>query len=136
MPGRRAAAGRGCGDGGKPTVINLWAVWCLPCRKELPYFQQLADRTAGELNVLAVHAKDGADKPYAILRFLQEVGVRLPTVADLDGDVAKALKAPRVYPSSILVRADGTVAAVLPQVFDTYDDLAGAVSEHLGVNAS
>ncbi|GAA3947231.1 TlpA disulfide reductase family protein [Gordonia caeni] len=119
---------------GKPTVINMWAVWCLPCRRELPYFDQLYQRAGDQLDVLAVHARDGGDKPYAILQFLKEVGVHLPTVADTDGSVAGALRAPRVYPSTILVRADGTVAGVLPQVFDTYDELAAVVRDELGVD--
>lgn len=25
---------------GRPTVVNLWATWCPPCRRELPMFQQ------------------------------------------------------------------------------------------------
>ncbi|MFT3716255.1 MAG: TlpA disulfide reductase family protein [Gordonia sp. (in: high G+C Gram-positive bacteria)] len=118
---------------GRPAVINLWAVWCLPCRRELPHFQELSDRAGGALNVLAVHAADGANRPYAILQFLKEVGVHLPTVADVDGTVAQAVKAPRVYPSTVFLRADGTVAAVLPQVFDSYDELAAAVTHNLGV---
>lgn len=119
---------------GHPTVINMWAVWCLPCRKELPLFDELYQRASGELNVLAVHARESGNKPFAILSFMNEVGVRLPTVADTDNSVAKALKAPRVYPSTILIRADGTVAAVLPQVFTSYDELAAVIRDELGVD--
>ena len=121
---------------GRPTVINMWAVWCLPCRKELPYFDELSQRAGDRLDVLAVHAIDGATKPYAILQFMKEVGLTLPAVADTDGSVAKALKAPRVYPSTILVRADGTVAVTLPKVFTSYDELATLVRDELGVDAT
>lgn len=120
----------------RPTVINMWAVWCLPCRKELPYFDELSRQAGDQLDVLAVHAIDGASKPYAILQFLKEVGLTLPTVADTDGSVAKALRAPRVYPSTILVRADGTVAATLPKVFTSYEELVGVVRDELGVSVS
>jgi thiol-disulfide isomerase/thioredoxin len=126
----------GAATAGRPTVINLWAVWCLPCRRELPLFDELYRRAGSEVDVLAVHARDGADKPYAILTFLAELGVHLPAVADTDGAVAKALRAPRVFPSTVLVRADGTVAAVLPQVFATYDELADAVHRALDVDVS
>lgn len=121
---------------GRPLVINMWAVWCLPCRRELPYFDQLYQRAGDRLDVLAVHARDGGDKPYAILSFLKEVGVHLPAVADTDGSVAAALRAPRVYPSTILVRADGTVAAVLPQVFESYEELTGVIADDLGVDVT
>ena len=32
---------------GKPLVINLWATWCPPCRRELPLLQSMADRNPG-----------------------------------------------------------------------------------------
>ena len=38
--------------------------------------------------------------------------------------VAAALGVPRAYPSTVLVRADGTVAAVLPRVFESPDEVA------------
>ncbi len=126
----------GAATAGRPTVINLWAVWCLPCRRELPLFDELYRRAGSQVDVLAVHARDGGDKPYAILSFLAELGVHLPTVADTDGAVARALRAPRIFPSTVLVRADGTVAAVLPQVFADYAELAGAVQRELGVDVS
>ncbi|MCF8588694.1 TlpA family protein disulfide reductase [Gordonia liuliyuniae] len=119
---------------GRPLVINMWAVWCLPCRRELPLFDRLAAQAGDRLNVLAVHAKEGADKEYFVLKFLQELNAHLPVVTDPHGDIAKAVAAPRVFPSTVMIRADGTVAAVLPRVFDTYQDLTSAVREHLGVD--
>ena len=124
----------GSATAGKPTVINMWAVWCLPCRQEMPHFDELSREAGDRLNVLAVHARDGAEKEYFVVKFLREIGVHLPVVTDPRGTVAQALGAPRVYPSTIMVRADGTVAAVLPRVFDTSDDLRAAVREHLGVD--
>lgn len=118
---------------GRPLVVNMWATWCQPCREELPYFDEFADRAGDRLNVLAVHAKEGGDNQYLLLRFLQEVGVHLPTVLDREGRIAVALQAPRVFPSTILVDADGDVVKILPQVFDSPDEIAEVVQEHLGV---
>lgn len=119
---------------GKPLVINMWAVWCLPCRHELPVVDEFAKQAGDRLNVLAVHAREGGDKPYFVLKFLQEVGVHLPVVTDPDGAIAKAIGAPRIFPSTVLIRADGTVAKVLPQIFTSADQLAAAVRENLGVD--
>lgn len=119
---------------GKPLVINMWAVWCLPCRRELPLFDELAAASGEKLNVLAVHAKEGAEKEFFVLKFLQELNAHLPVVTDPRGDIAKAVAAPRVFPSTVMIRADGTVAAVLPRVFDTYQELTAAVRDHLGVD--
>ncbi|MFC3243237.1 TlpA disulfide reductase family protein [Gordonia humi] len=119
---------------GRPLVINMWAVWCLPCRRELPEFDRLAREAGDRLNVLAVHAKEGAEKEFFVLKYMQEVGAHLPVVTDPRGDIAKAVNAPRIFPSTVMIRADGTVAAVLPRVFDTYEELTAAVRENLGVD--
>ena len=37
------------------TIINLWATYCGPCVAELPYFDELAGRHAGDIAILAVH---------------------------------------------------------------------------------
>ena len=43
-----------------PAVVNLWATWCGPCRKELPAFQAVADRLQGTIAVLGVNQGDDA----------------------------------------------------------------------------
>ncbi|WP_026919772.1 TlpA disulfide reductase family protein [Gordonia shandongensis] len=119
---------------GKPLVINMWAVWCLPCRHELPVFDELSQRAGDRLNVLAVHAREGGDQPFAVLDFLRSIDVHLPVITDPHGAVAKAVRAPRIFPSTLLIDADGTVVATLPQVFSSVDELADVVREHLGVD--
>jgi hypothetical protein len=59
--------------------------------------------------------------------------VRLPGVQDGDGKVRIAVGAPPVLPVSVLVRADGTVAKVLPQPFRSADEIAAAAAQYLGV---
>lgn len=124
----------GAGTAGKPLVINMWAVWCLPCRREMPELAEYARRAGDRVNVLAVHAQEGAQNPYLALQFLIENQVRLPVAMDVGAKIAAALGAPRVFPSTILVRPDGTVAKILPQIFHSPDEIAAAVREHLGVD--
>ncbi|MGC4933450.1 TlpA disulfide reductase family protein [Gordonia sp. DT30] len=123
----------GAGTAGKPLVINMWAVWCQPCRNELPVLAEYAQRAGPAVTVLTVHAREGAGNPYLVLRFLSELGVHLPVVLDTDGQVAAALKAPRVFPSTIIVRADGSVAKVAPMVFDDPQQIADQVRAATGV---
>lgn len=121
---------------GKPLIINMWAVWCLPCRQEMPIFDAFSQRAGDRLNVLAVHAREGGDNQVFVLKFLEEVGLHLPVATDPDGTVAKALRAPRVFPSTIMIRADGTVAKILPKRFNSEKELADAVRENLGVDVA
>lgn len=39
---------------GRPTLVNLWATWCVPCIRELPTIDALTAREAGKLNVVAL----------------------------------------------------------------------------------
>ncbi|WP_055476953.1 TlpA family protein disulfide reductase [Gordonia sp. HS-NH1] len=123
----------GAATAGRPLVINVWAQWCGPCKTELPYFEEFAARAGDRVTVLALHAKEGGSNPFFPLTLLTEIGVRLPSVLDLDGKVAAAISAPRVFPSTVFLRPDGSVAEVYPGVFDSPEEIADSVAEHLGV---
>ncbi|PVY24610.1 thiol-disulfide isomerase/thioredoxin [Williamsia muralis] len=123
----------GSATAGRPLLINIWAHWCGPCRTELPVVADFAARAGDRMRVLTVQGREGSQNPLLSLNLLIETGVNLPTVVDTDARLAAALSVPRVYPCTVLVRADGTVAAVLPQVFETADELADVVGQHLGL---
>lgn len=125
----------GSATAGTPMLVNVWAHWCGPCRAELPVIDEYAKRAGDRVQVLTVQGKEGAENPFLSLTLLAEIGVHLPTVVDTDAKIAAALGVPRAYPSTVLVRADGTVAAVLPRVFESPDEVADVVRQHLGVDA-
>ena len=115
-------------------VINFWAYWCAPCRKELPIFADFARAAGDRVKVLTVQGKEGSQNPFLSLNLLIEIGIDLPTVVDTNAAMAAALGVPRVYPSTVLLRADGTVAAVLPQVFTSAYELTQTVNSSLGLD--
>jgi thiol-disulfide isomerase/thioredoxin len=60
---------------GKTVLLNLWATWCGPCRKEMPSLDRLqADVGSDRFEVVAVNVDlGGPEKPDA---FLEETGIR------------------------------------------------------------
>ena len=42
---------------GKPVLLNFWATWCGPCKREMPDIQQVYTQANGELVVLAINAE-------------------------------------------------------------------------------
>ena len=95
---------------GRTLLLNLWATWCIPCRKEMPALDALEGTLGGDrFEVVAVNidTRDTA-KPHA---WLQEVGVnRLAYYADPSAQVFQDLKlAGRAFglPTTVLVDAAG-----------------------------
>jgi len=76
------------GAQGLPTVVNVWATWCPPCRRELPLFSAAA-RATPDVRVLLVNQREGADtvRGYLAAQGLSEAGVLL----DRTGEVGARL---------------------------------------------
>jgi len=117
---------------GRPTVLNLWAYWCGPCAQELPAMAEYQRRAGSAVTVLTVHQDENEEA--ALLR-LAELGVRLPTLQDGRRLIAAALRVPNVMPATVVLRADGSVAEVLPRSFANADEIAAAVDPKIGVPA-
>ncbi|RKN42745.1 TlpA family protein disulfide reductase [Micromonospora endolithica] len=112
-----------------PAVINVWASWCPPCRKELPAFQRLSERTAGQLRVVGVNSRDGRG---AAQSFGEDFGVRFPMLFDQGEAFQRALER-NAIPLTVLVDGQGIVRHV--DASGALDDarLAELVRRHLGV---
>jgi cytochrome c biogenesis protein CcmG/thiol:disulfide interchange protein DsbE len=89
---------------GRPTVVNLWATWCTPCREEMPALQAAHDRHR-DVQFLGVDTKDRADWAQ---EFLPLVKVRYPQVVDADGRLLAILRSPGL-PVTVVLDRDGRV---------------------------
>ena len=77
---------------GRTVLFNLWATWCVPCRKEMPALDALQDKLGGpDFEVVAVNIDTrNLDKPRT---WLKEVGVtRLAYYADPTAKVFQDLR--------------------------------------------
>jgi len=114
---------------GVPTVVNLWASWCPPCREELPVVQQLADTAGDRLRVLGVVSKDGVPQATS---FAADAGATFPTAFDGDGELMDGLGI-RALPYTYFLAADGSVTHVEVGPVESLPEFEQLVAEHLGV---
>ncbi len=87
---------------GKVVLLNLWATWCAPCRKEMPSLDRLqADLGSDKFEVVAVSVdKTGID---GAKKFLEQIQVeKLGVFADPNIKLGTALKAIGM-PATILI---------------------------------
>jgi thiol-disulfide isomerase/thioredoxin len=78
---------------GRTVLLNLWATWCAPCRKEMPALDKLQAELGGQdFEVVAVTIDQrNLDRPKA---FLQEIGVsRLVYYSDPSAKIFQQLRA-------------------------------------------
>ena len=89
---------------GEVVLVNFWATWCEPCRKEMPSLQRLQQNLGGKgFRVVAVNIGEGAPR---IRQFLERTPVSFTMLRDADSEVMKAWRV-RMLPASFLVDRKG-----------------------------
>jgi thiol-disulfide isomerase/thioredoxin len=111
---------------GRLVLVNLWATWCVPCRKEMPALEALQTRLGGpDFEVVAVNI-DTRD-PEKPKNFLKEANLtRLGYFSDQKAKVFQDLKAigrALGMPTSVLVDGQGCEIATIagPAEWDSDD---------------
>lgn len=93
---------------GRPTLVNIWATWCEPCRHELPELVKLHERYRDRgLQMIALSID--REKPATdVTAFARRYGLTFPVWIDKDDRAASLLDA-RTLPVTLLVDATGTI---------------------------
>lgn len=88
---------------GRPLVINLWATWCPPCRREMPVLQQ-AQHDYPQVTFLFVNQ---GETPQIVTNFLATTGLNLSHVLfDAGGQLASQVGS-MALPTTLFYDADG-----------------------------
>jgi cytochrome c-type biogenesis protein len=91
---------------GKPVLLNVWATWCLPCKEEIPYLEQLHGKHAAEgLQIVGVSVDARGDEE-KINEFARDFSMTYPIWRDPDERVNSRFLAIGV-PSTYLIDRNG-----------------------------
>jgi thiol-disulfide isomerase/thioredoxin len=113
---------------GRIVVLNLWATWCAPCRKEMPSLDRLQAEHGGEdLEVVAL-AVDRSDID-KIKAFYDELGVaNLAVYHDPTAKAGRALRAPGLPTTLVIDREGHEVGRVLGDAEWDGDDVVSLLT--------
>ncbi len=116
---------------GTPSVINIWAQWCRPCRQEAPHLAAVAARAGGRVRFVGIDYED--PDPLAAIAFARSAGWHYPQLQDRQGTVRSPLRLIGV-PATIFVDAAGRITYRHNGPFRSTTELTAAVRDHLGVS--
>ncbi|MEM9639753.1 MAG: TlpA disulfide reductase family protein [Pseudomonadota bacterium] len=111
---------------GKYILLNFWATWCAPCRKEMPQLSELQADFGGETFEVVTIAT-GRNSPEGIKKFFAEIGVdNLPRHQDPRQSLASQMGIFGL-PITVLIDPEGREIARLRGDADWSSDSAKAV---------
>jgi thiol-disulfide isomerase/thioredoxin len=118
---------------GRPIVLNIWATWCVPCRKEMPSLDRLQAKFDPS-KLLVVTVSIDFKGAAVVTAFYQELGLRsLGVYVDATGSAASKLGMPGV-PGTVLIDTEGREVGrkLGPAEWDS-PEIAEVLRQHLGI---
>ena len=111
---------------GKPALINFWASWCGPCKREAPELARLAARLHGRGALVGVNWNDGLGGARS---FVEKSRWSFPNLRDADGTVGNRYGL-NGLPNTFVLDADGRIVKVLrgPQTVAQFEAALRAAS--------
>lgn len=122
---------------GKVVVLNLWATWCGPCRREIPDFIEIQEDYQGRVEVVGITSEDERNTAESVKEFVREFKINYK-VAWVDEAGWTAFLAPRFsIPQTYVLGPDGNLiqkfVGYSPQVAVMVRDIA---DQALGTSAT
>jgi len=111
---------------GKPVFINFWASWCLPCRQEIPYIQEMYDEWSSKgLVVLTINRGEGSSQ---VREFMRIYNLSFPVLLDTKEKVAQKYNSWWI-PTTFLIDKYGIIQAIKVGPFRSKAEIEQSLSK-------
>jgi len=90
----------------KVVVVNFWATWCGPCKREIPAFNRVYTRYKARDVIMLGVLNDSRVDDNGLLNFMSDYEMTYPVVK-ADGDVLHAFEYPDALPTTFIYGKDG-----------------------------
>ncbi|RLA08298.1 MAG: hypothetical protein DRQ59_13985 [Gammaproteobacteria bacterium] len=91
----------------KTLLINFWATWCTPCRKEMPHLQKLSEALdQDKFAVIGISVDDDAN---LVKEFLLQYKIRFINFQDENLEIASRLLGIQAFPETFIVAPSGVI---------------------------
>jgi thiol-disulfide isomerase/thioredoxin len=113
---------------GRPLMVNFWATWCDPCRREIPLLKQLRQERTGESLEIVGIAVDFRD---AVVQYTHSIGIDYPVlIGEKEGLAAiDAFGMDTVFPFTVFADKQGRIFTV--KVGELHRDEANVILDGL-----
>ncbi|MFC7431314.1 MULTISPECIES: TlpA family protein disulfide reductase [unclassified Agrococcus] len=120
---------------GEVMVVNFWYAACPPCRVEAPMLADLATEHEGDVTFIGVNVRDGAAQAEA---FDERFGIPYESILDADSGTVQyefvhaGTITPTAVPTTLVIAADGTIAARITGALPDASILSTILDDELG----
>ncbi|MFD2208925.1 TlpA family protein disulfide reductase [Virgibacillus halophilus] len=89
---------------GKKVMLNFWATWCPPCKKEMPEIEKFNQKHQDDIEIVAVNIQESGDK---VKKFIDQHHYHFPIYLDQNGQVSNEYSIYAI-PTTYFIGSDGT----------------------------
>ncbi len=117
---------------GKVLLVNLWATWCGPCKKEMPDIEKLQNEMKDKLSAVSITSFDGDNPENQVKSFLKEKGFTYSQgiVDQKNWDALVKQSGADAIPINFVISKDGKIVKTLVGG-KSYEDFKSAIEEGL-----
>jgi len=116
--------------GHEAVLVNFWATWCGPCKREFPYLNEAYEKYSGRVAFIALDA-DPRDTPEKIGEYRKENGLAFPMGPDQDKELYHYIGGTSL-PTTVVIDRFGNAAFIHRGTFKDTQEVERVLDKFLG----